>query len=317
MCCCCSVSSACALRLLDERHRLKGLPGAQPRHRLQVGQHQCRCLVACFGHRGVDRQERERLGGQGARLEPGAVQLERFFGSLAGEVVGEHIRQPLGGGQVRRVHRRAEQPESRFAGRGRGGLEPVVPGAQRNHHAAGAHQRGHVVEVVGKVLDVAFVVGAAQGVRRHRVGAGRPADAQVDAARGGRFQQRELLGHRQRRMVGQHHAARAESQLRGLRGQVGDQHRRAGGAHGRHVVVFGDPVARETQPVGGLRERHGGRQRVGGRLVGAHRDEIKDGKTHDGVNAVGRANVPGRLRPSRRKSARHAERAGDFASARR
>ncbi|MGA8251836.1 MAG: hypothetical protein WB989_14705, partial [Mycobacterium sp.] len=44
-----------------------------------------------------------------------------------------------------------------------------------------------------------------------------------------------------------------------------------------------------------LRERHGGRQRVGGRLVGAYRDEIKDGKTHDGVNAVGRANVPGAL----------------------
>ena len=209
--------------------------------------------------------------------------------------MGEHIRQSLGGGQVRRIHRRAEQPEPRFAGRGRGGFEPVVPGAQRHHDAAGTHQRGHVVEVAGEVLDVAIVSGAAQGVRRHRVGARRAADAQVDAARSGRFQQRELLGHRQRRMVGQHHTAGSEPQLRGLRGQVGDQHRRAGGAHGGHVVVFGDPVARETQPVGGLREGHGGRQRVGGGLVGAHRDEIEDGKTHDGLNAVGRANVPGRL----------------------
>ena len=110
--------------------------------------------------------------------------------------------------------------------------------------------------------------------------------------RGG-LQQRELLGHRQRRVVGQHHATRPEPQLRGLRGEVGDQHRRAGGAHRRHVVVFGDPVARETQPVGGLRQRHRGRQRIAGRLVGAHRDKVKDGKTHDGVNACSRANVPG------------------------
>ena len=57
-------------------------------------------------------------------------------------------------------------------------------------------------------------------------------------------------------------------------------------------MVFGDPVASETQPVGGLRQLHGGRQRIPGRLVGAYRDEIKDGKTHDGVNAAGRANVP-------------------------
>jgi hypothetical protein len=58
-------------------------------------------------------------------------------------------------------------------------------------------------------------------------------------------------------------------------------------------VVFGDPVAGETQPVGGLRQLNGGRQRIPGRLVRAHRDEIKDGKSHDGVNARCRAIVPG------------------------
>ena len=56
------------------------------------------------------------------------------------------------------------------------------------------------------LADVAIVPGAAQGIGRHRIGAGRSADAQVNAARRGSFQQRELLGHRQRRMVGQHHA---------------------------------------------------------------------------------------------------------------
>jgi hypothetical protein len=59
-------------------------------------------------------------------------------------------------------------------------------------------------------------------------------------------------------------------------------------------VVFSDPVASETQTVGGLRQLHGGRQRIRGRLVCAHRDEIKDGKMHDGVNACGATNVPGR-----------------------
>ncbi|EUA26052.1 hypothetical protein I548_4144 [Mycobacterium intracellulare] len=57
-------------------------------------------------------------------------------------------------------------------------------------------------------------------------------------------------------------------------------------------MVLGDPVAGKTQPIRGLRQLHGGRQGVAGRLVGAHRDEIKDGKTHDGVNVRGPANVP-------------------------
>ena len=93
-----------------------------------------------------------------------AIELERLFGPLAGEVMCEHVGQPLGRGQMRRVHRRAQQPESRFAGRGRGGLEPILPRAQRNQHAARAHQCRHVVEVLGEVLDVAIIAGAAQRV---------------------------------------------------------------------------------------------------------------------------------------------------------
>ena len=45
----------------------------------------------------------------------------------------------------------------------------------------------------------------AQGSGGHRVGAGRPADAEVDAAGMERLEHPELLGHHQRRMVGQHH----------------------------------------------------------------------------------------------------------------
>jgi hypothetical protein len=57
-------------------------------------------------------------------------------------------------------------------------------------------------------------------------------------------------------------------------------------------VVLGNPVASEAQPVGGLRQLHGGGQRIAGGLVGAHRDEVKDGKAHDDLNARGGANVP-------------------------
>ena len=208
--------------------------------------------------------------------------------------MGEHIRQAFGRGQPRGVHRRSEQPQPRLAGRGGGGLEDVVTVAQLHRHALGAHHRPHMVEVLRELVDVAIVASgrAAQQSRRHRIGAGRAADAEVDAARCRRFQQRELLGDRQRRMVGQHHAAGAQPQLGGLRRQVGDQHRRAGGADRRHVVVFGHPVAGEPQPVGGLRQTHGGRQRVCGGLVGADWDEIEDRKPHGFLNAGGQRDSP-------------------------
>ncbi|WP_225344022.1 hypothetical protein [Mycobacterium avium] len=61
--------------------------------------------------------------------------------------------------------------------------------------------------------------------------------------------------------------------------------------------MLGYPVAGETEPIGGLRQRHGGGQRVAGGLVGAHRDEIEDGKTHAGVNAPAPANLPGARAP--------------------
>ena len=126
---------------------------------------------------------------------------------------------------------------------------------------------------------------------------GRAADAEVDAAGVRGLQQRELLGDGQRRVVGQHHPARAQPELRRLRGQMRDQHRRAGGRHRGHVVVLGQPVAGVAEPVGGLRELRRRRQRIGRRLVGAHRDEIENGKPHCVVNAITLpANVPAACR---------------------
>ncbi len=64
-------------------------------------------------HDGVDRQERDRLRGQVAGPEVLAVEPHRLLGALTGEVVGEHVRQALGGGQPRGVHRRTQQPQPR------------------------------------------------------------------------------------------------------------------------------------------------------------------------------------------------------------
>ena len=145
--CSCGVSRFC-LGVLDEVDRAERLAGAQPRHHLQVRQQQFHCLVMGFGHRRVDGQERDGFGGEVARPELRPVDGERLRGALPGEVVREHVRHPLGRGQMRRVHRRAEQPHPRFARRRGRRLEDVVLLRDRDTHAACAHHRDDVVEIL-------------------------------------------------------------------------------------------------------------------------------------------------------------------------
>jgi len=64
-------------------------------------------------------------------------------------------------------------------------------------------------DVLREVVDTG-AAGPAQYCRDDRVAAGRPADAQVDPARGVRLQEGELLGHDQRLVVGEHHPAGAD-----------------------------------------------------------------------------------------------------------
>ena len=63
-----------------------------------------------------------------------------------------------------------------------------------------------------------------RAARGQLVGAGRPADAEVDAAGVQRLEHPELLGDHERGVVGQHHAARAQADGRGGAGDVGQQH---------------------------------------------------------------------------------------------
>ena len=128
-----------------------------------------------------------------------------------------------------------------------------------------------------------------------------------------------LFGDDQRRVVGQHDAARADPDPPRDRGQVRDEHRRAGARHRRHVVVLGHPDPAVAQPVGGLRDGHGGRQGLGGGLPGADRGQLEDGQGQRGLGHHRRQRRPGR-RPSRpvsRPRAPAASRRGPAARGRR
>jgi hypothetical protein len=63
----------------------------------------------------------------------------------------------------------------------------------------------------------------------------------------------ELLGDDERRVVGEHHAARPDPDLGGRGGELGRQDRRRRARDPRHVVVLGDPVARVAEALDVLR----------------------------------------------------------------
>ncbi len=145
----------------------------------------------------------------------------------------ERERQAEPGGHLRAERARAEDPD-RHVVSGAGDRADPLPG----HRLA---EVGHHLEhVVGEGVRVR-VERPAQRHRRRRIGAGGAAQPQVDAAGKQRRQRRELLGHLQRRVVGQHDAAGADADARGAAGDVADQHRGGGAGDARHVVVLGQP----------------------------------------------------------------------------
>ncbi len=120
------------------------------------------------------------------------------------------------------------------------------------------------------------------------VGAGRAAEAEVDAAGGHRLQRAELLGDHQRRVVGQHDAAGAEPDAVGVRGEVRQQDRGGRGGHPGHRVVLGDPVAVEAAALGRAGDADGGAYGLGGGVSRAHGHQVQYGQG-DGRGAEGRA----------------------------
>ena len=114
-----------------------------------------------------------------------------------------------------------EQRDERGRRRLRGGREAGPHAALATPVAEHAH---HVDHVAREVLD-ALVRVTAERRRRHRVGAGRAADAEIDPPGVERLEHRELLGDREWGVIGQHHTARSDSNVA--------RWRRRGGRSGR------------------------------------------------------------------------------------
>ena len=68
------------------------------------------------------------------------------------------------------------------------------------------------LEAVEEIVARGIVLPPPQRVGRHRIGAGRAAEAEIDAARKQAFQHLVAFGDLQRRVVRQHHAAGADPQ---------------------------------------------------------------------------------------------------------
>jgi hypothetical protein len=190
-------------------------------------------------------------------------------------VVSERERQPEQAGQLRAVPAGAEQPHRRHVAASRRRGDPrraVTAGEQLDQ----AH------ELLRELFGVQPLHRAAQRQRGDLVGARRAADAQVDPARVQRLQRAELLGHHQRRVVGQHHAARADPDRRGRRGQVGDQHGRGRAGDGRHVVMLGHPEPPVSEFLGTFSQLSSVAQRIARRRPGGDGGQVQNGKGYLG-----------------------------------
>ena len=108
--------------------------------------------------------------------------------------------------------------------------------------------------VTGKFRHVVRL--APQRLQGLRIAGDAAAQPQIDAARIQRRQGAELLGHHQRRMIGQHDAAGADADGAGMGGDMGHQHRGGGAGHRWRVVMLHQPVAVKAQPLGGARQCH-------------------------------------------------------------
>ena len=115
-----------------------------------------------------------------------------------------------------------------------------------------------------------------------------------------RLEHGELLRHDERRVVGQHHAARSDLDAFGRRREVGDEDRGSGAGHARHVVVLRHPEAAIAQRFGGARQPGRVGQGVGARLPRAHDREVEHGQrdgrwcrgAHPPCNVVAARSLP-------------------------
>ena len=198
------------------------------------GREQAAGRLFILGDDHVGREHHVRLGELRGRPERLAVDLERGHERGGREVRRERVRQPERGGELRAEETRAEDPQRHVRARAGNGLDVLVGRGI-------AEQRLQLLDVGRERVGAREV--AAQRAHRRLVGAWRAPEPEVDAAGIERVERAELLGDHERRVVGEHHAARAYADRVRALGHEADRHggRRAGDA--RHVVVLGQPEA--------------------------------------------------------------------------
>ena len=106
------------------------------------------------------------------------------------------------------------------------------------------------LEPFQEIVGGGIVLPAAQRVGGDRIGAGRAAEPEIDAAGEEAFEHLEAFRHHERGVVGQHHAAGADTYVRGRRGDLSDHDVGRGTCDGGKVVVLGHPIARKAKPIG-------------------------------------------------------------------
>ncbi len=187
------------------------------------------------------------------------------------------------GRKFRTVVAGAEQPDRRQR-RIVGHRHHIVVG-MAGRKIAGLPQR-QFMQPLEKVVALAAIEPAAQRVRGGAVGARRAAEPEIDPAGKQRLQHLEALGHHQRRMVRQHHAAGADPDTAGHRGDLPDHEVGRGARHRGEVVMLGQPVADIAQRVGMARQIDAVAQRRGRPGAGGDDGEVEDRERNHGINLV-------------------------------
>ena len=124
--------------------------------------------------------------------------------------------------------------------------------------------------MLGKLVDIGLGARVDQSCRGDPVAARSAPDAKVDPPREEGVENAELLGHFQRRVVGEHHATTSHAYGVGGAGYLADQHLGAGACKCTGVVVLSYPVAAVAQTLDDLGQTHCLPEGVGGRTALAH-----------------------------------------------
>ncbi|MGY3462065.1 hypothetical protein ACVWW5_007515 [Bradyrhizobium sp. LM3.4] len=134
-----------------------------------------------------------------------------------------------------------------------------------------------------EIVAFAAIEPATQRIGRGAVGAGGAAEAEIDAAGKQRLQHLEALGHDQRRVVGQHHAAGADADVLRHRRDLPDHHVGRWARDGGEVVMLGEPIADIAEPVDMTRQIDAVAQRRGGLCACCDDGEVEDRERDHGA----------------------------------